>query len=129
MRSLCVFLLIMGFTSVVYTETCPAKEDIYPCVCDEAHIQESGDILVTCSDVSLNLETLKQALSGLSGKSQVDLGLEDLQLGKLPSNYFSGISIRKLHFDHCFLDSLTNDDQPGLSGLENDLEVRICFLF
>lgn len=129
MRSLHIILLILGFTSVVYMETCPAKEDIYPCVCDEAHIQESGDILVTCSDVSLNLETLKQALSGLSGKNQVDLVLEDLQLGKLPSDYFSGIGIRKLDFDYGFLDSLTNDDQPGLLGLEDHLEVSLCFLF
>lgn len=122
MWSLYMTLLLLGFTSSVYMETCPAEEDISPCDCEEE--DESGDIMVTCSDESLNLETLRKSLSSLSGKNDVDLALSDFKIGKLPSNFFYGIGIKRLDISHCDLDSLTNDDQPGFLGLENYLEVR-----
>lgn len=113
-------LLLLGFTSGVYMETCPAEEDISPCECEE----EEGEIMVTCSDDSLDLETLRQSLNSLSGKNDVDLFLGDFKIGKLPSNFFYGIGIKRLEISHCDLDSLTDDDQPGLLGLEDYLEVR-----
>lgn len=65
---------------------------------------------------------LQKALNSLTGKNNVDLRLENFNIS-LPSGVFSGIGIRDLRFHSCSMDSLTNN-QPGLLGLENHLDVR-----
>lgn len=106
-------------------ETCPSQENIYPCRCEA---DQFGRIKVTCSRNLNSLETFQQALKSLTGKNKVDLRLEDFNMG-IPPNFFAGISIKTLEFYSCSVDSLTKDDQPGLLGLENDLEVRYLFRF
>lgn len=119
-----MIFLILGFFSGVYMDTCPEEEDISPCQCQE----KSGYIMVFCSffNKKQDLETLQQALNSLSGKNDVHLNLEYFTIG-ISSNLFSGIGIKRINFHACRMDSLIKDDQPGLLGLENHLEVRYLF--
>lgn len=96
--------------------TCPEAEDLDPCECTQGH----DFIVVECS--SCSLDTIQQALKSLSGKNNVTLHLEFLDIN-IPSDFFAGIVIEGLYFDNCRIDSLANDGKPMLLGLENHLEV------
>lgn len=124
MQLLSLLFVLYGIISCVNTETCPTYEEIHPCTCKE---DETGDILVTCSEKRLNLERLKFALNSLSGKENVDLLLSHFKIGTLPSSYFYGIFIKRLEISHCDLDSLSDDGRPGLLGLEESLQVKMYF--
>lgn len=118
-----ITILILGLYAGVYTETCPDKENIYPCRC-----RNSSDIIrVECRlgsgfSPKLPLELLQQGLNGFVGKNGVELKLYSIQ-DTLPPYFFSGIGITSLHFTSSRFYSLT-DGQPWFLGLENSLEVR-----
>lgn len=124
MKLLYLAFVLYGSISRIYSETCPTYEEIRPCTCEE---DETGDILVTCSEKLLNLERLKYALNSLASKENVDLMLSDFKIGTLPSNFFYGIHIKRLEISHCDLDSLSDDGRAGLLGLEESLEVKMYF--
>lgn len=122
MKALSILLILLGFASCTYAETCPPEENLLPCICEEE--EDTGNIVVSCSDEDLTLETLKRALNGISGKRDVDLLLSDINLGTVPSNIFYGVGIKKLELSYCNLDSLSDDGSPAFLGLESTLEVR-----
>lgn len=128
MGSVYMIILILGFISEVYTETCPAEEDVYPCRCEEDRF--GYYIHVKCSSflsTRMNhMEILRKALNSLIGKHNVDLRFENFNIS-IPSNLFSGIGVRDLRFHSCRMDSFTKEDQPGLLGLEDHLDVRSWF--
>lgn len=94
MLSVYMTILVLGFISEVYMETCPTAEDVFPCSCVE---RRNGYIQIECSSgMSIELQDLKnlqQALSSLNGKSNVRLSLKNFNIS-IPSNFFSGIGIR-----------------------------------
>ena len=115
-----VISVLLGLLSCVYTESCPTDYEVYPCMCEED--DESGDIKVSCSAQGTTLPILKQALSRLIRKRNVQLELSNFKLGAVPSYFFYGIEIKKLKISRCDLDSLTDDGRPALIGLEYSLE-------
>lgn len=117
-----VLFLLLELSSSLDVELCPDVNDISPCECDED--DDSGILDITCYE-DQTLEELKEALSGLSGKKNIHLVIGETNLGVVPSNFFSGLDIYSLSFDHCELDSLSNDSGPGLLGLEDSLEVLV----
>lgn len=102
-------------------ETCPTPEEIEPCICDEDEF--TGEIIVSCVDEPATLAELKKALNSLSQKNEVEIQLQGLNLGIVPSDFFYGIGVKRLDISLCELDSLS-DGRPSLLGLEDTLEVN-----
>lgn len=125
MVSLYVTVLILGLVSGASMETCPANEDLTPCMCKELSY---GIVVVCLSSVPMkwyDLQILQGALTSLKGKSNIDLRLDGYN--SMPSNIFSGIGIQKLKFTSCRMESFANDNKTELIGLEDHLEVRYLF--
>lgn len=119
MKILFLTFIFLGAVASVYMETCPPAEYIYPCSCKQL---KTGDITVVCADQALDLQRLKYSLSNLYGKEDVNLILNGLRLGSVPSTFFYGIYIKRLQISNCYLQALTDDSQPILYGLEDTLQ-------
>lgn len=108
-----------------YSERCPSNEELIPCVCK--NIMFPGIIEVTChgsnAENILTLEDIKKSFKSLHGKRNVEIYLNEMKLGKVPSNFFQGIGVEFLYIINCELDDLSDGDQPVLSGLESSLQV------
>lgn len=114
------FLALLGITLTTVFAGCPDEDKIAPCECEEDDFPEQADVILYCSSTSLN--EMKSALSAIDKSNTIELVLDDIKLGALPSNFFSGYNIQKLDISHCDLDSLNGDGGKALSGLEDTLE-------
>lgn len=119
---LSLLVLIISFTSSVYTSDCPYPEDIAPCTCTE-----DDNLIISCYEGTLG--NMKDPFfKNLREEKNLVFEFADLNLGVIPPAFFHGLHVKTLEFSHCKIKNLTTDNsQPQFMGLEDSLEELIIF--
>ncbi|KAF8796744.1 Toll-like receptor 7 like protein [Argiope bruennichi] len=126
---ICTLLLLLLCVALpALSSKCPSRDKLpTSCECEEEFVDEEVDLDLSCSGSTL--DELNDALRLFDTNSKLEVQLDEMNLGTLPSRVFDGWNVVKLDISHCELDSLAPQGQVALAGLEDKLEVSFFFKF
>ncbi|GBN11476.1 hypothetical protein AVEN_275433-1 [Araneus ventricosus] len=122
---ICTFLLLLlGLALPVLSDKCPDHGRLpTTCECEDEFVDDEVDVELSCSGSAI--WELKDALRLMDKSSRLEVQLDDMKLGDLPSRIFDGLNVVRLDISHCELDGLAPPGETALQGLEETLEVLV----
>ncbi|GIY42616.1 uncharacterized protein CDAR_622721 [Caerostris darwini] len=119
-----LLFLLLGYSCPALSSKCPSLQ-VFPesCQCEDNFVEDGVDLEITCTGGSL--DEVKSALSQVDKLGRLEVVLDDIKIGTLPSRLFQGWNIVRLDISHCELDSLAAPGEVALAGLEDTLEELI----
>ncbi|GBN11467.1 hypothetical protein AVEN_275426-1 [Araneus ventricosus] len=123
MKASYLLLLVFILIHLVLSATCPDGSKLpASCQCYD-FVGDGVEIEIACNGASL--EELKAALYLIDASIRLEVQLNGMSLQSMPSKIFDGWNVVKLEIEQCDLDSLAEQGEVALSGLENTLEELI----
>ncbi|KAF8796745.1 Protein artichoke like protein [Argiope bruennichi] len=119
-----LLLLLLGVALPALSSRCPDSDRLpTSCLCDDEYMDEEVDLELSCSGSTL--DEFNDALRLFDTNSKLEVQLDEMNLGTLPSRLFDGWNVVKLDISHCELNSLAPQGQVALAGLEDTLESLV----
>ncbi|CAL1293841.1 unnamed protein product [Larinioides sclopetarius] len=117
-------LLFLRLTLPALSDKCPDRDKLpTTCECEEQFTY--GDVDVELSCTGSTIEELEDTVRVMDKNARIEVQLDDMKLGDLPSRIFYGLNVVRLEISHCELDGLAPPGEAPFQGLEDKLEVLV----